>query len=287
VPPPDWYFTADAFIVTRNNEAFNQPLASSGGDTLLSTGDMDFAYEVGPNLTLGYRPTPWDAWEVTYFGAMDWDSRTSLTGAADLNLPGALGAALDLNFANADTMNITYSSVIQNGEFNYLWTKGQIMWLLGFRYFHLGEEFDILSTGASGSSAYDVTTSNDLYGGQLGARYRGGWRRFNWDFFGKAGVFGNRSVQDQTVSNLGGITVRDTHVTRGNTAFVGDIGVNLTYSFGKCWSVRGGYNALWVEDVALAPNQLDFTDTLTSGTTINTNGGVFYHGAHAGIGCHW
>jgi hypothetical protein len=283
------YFTADALILTRDNQSFEQALVtqSGSGDTLLSTQDFDFVYEVGPNITLGYRPTPWDAWEITYFGLMDWDSRTTLNGAADLNLPGALGAALDLNFANANAMNLTYSSVIHNGEFNYLWTHGQIMWLLGFRYFNLGEELNIRSASATGITEYNTTTRNDLYGGQLGARYRAGWKRFNWDFFGKAGVFGNRAVEQQFITNIGDAPIRDTSVEQGHTAFVGDIGVNLSYNICKCWTIRAGYNAIWVEDVALAPNQLDFTDTPTSGTTLNNNGSVFLHGAHAGIGCHW
>ncbi|MCC7083959.1 MAG: BBP7 family outer membrane beta-barrel protein [Pirellulales bacterium] len=289
VPPPDFYGTADAMILTRNNDATNQAVVvqSGTGDTLFSTPDMGFVYEVGPSITLGYRPTPWDAWEVSYFGLTDWDSRQSLAGAGDLNLPGALGAAAGMNFANADAMSIRYSSIIHNGEFNYLWTHGQIMWILGFRYFNLGENYDMTSTAAAGSSVYDLATRNDLYGGQIGARYRAGWKRFNWDVFGKAGVFGNRALQQQTVSNVGGATFRDTSIEHGNTAFVGDIGVNLTYSLSKCWSVRAGYNAIWVEDVALAPNQLDFTDTPTSGTTLNHNGSLFLHGAHAGFGCRW
>jgi hypothetical protein len=289
VPPPDLYFTVDAMILTRNNQATDQAVITQTGtgDTLLSTEDFGFAYEVGPSITLGYRPTPWDAWEVSYFGAMDWDTRQSLVGAGDLNLPGALGAALDLNFANADLMDVTYSSVIHNAEVNYLWTHGQVMWLVGFRYFHLGEDFDITSTGALGSTVYDVATKNNLYGGQIGARYRAGWKRFNWDIFGKAGVYGNEAEQQQTVSNVGGIAIRDTNVRHGNSAFVGDVGVNFTFHLSKCWSVRGGYNALWVEDVALAPNQLDFTDSVVSGNTLNANGGVFLHGAHAGFGCRW
>jgi outer membrane scaffolding protein for murein synthesis (MipA/OmpV family) len=151
----------------------------------------------------------------------------------------------------------------------------------------LGEDFDINSTSALGSTAYDISTRNDLYGGQLGARYRAGWERFNWDITAKAGAFGNQSSEQQSISNVGGIPIRNASDSSGQWAFVGDIGANLTYRLGPRWSLRGGYNLMWVEGVALAPNQLDFTDNPNSGTNINHNGGVFYYGAHAGIGCNW
>ena len=48
-----------------------------------------------------------------------------------------------------------------------------------------------------------------------------------------------------------------------------------------------GYNVMWVEGVALAPNQLDFTDTPTSGTELRSTGGVFFHGANAGVVFQW
>jgi len=55
----------------------------------------------------------------------------------------------------------------------------------------------------------------------------------------------------------------------------------------KFWSLRAGYNLMWIENVALAPDQLDFTFTPTSGTMLNDNGGVFLHGANVGLQAAW
>jgi PAS domain S-box-containing protein len=42
-----------------------------------------------------------------------------------------------------------------------------------------------------------------------------------------------------------------------------------------------------IEGVALAPNQLDFTNTPDSGTDVHTNGGVFFHGVNLGLEARW
>ena len=50
-----------------------------------------------------------------------------------------------------------------------------------------------------------------------------------------------------------------------------------------CLTARVGYNMLWVEGIALAPNQLDFTFTPTSGTALCRAGGAFLHGLTLGL----
>jgi hypothetical protein len=42
---------------------------------------------------------------------------------------------------------------------------------------------------------------------------------------------------------------------------------------------------MWATDLALAPNQLDFTNTATSGTTLNRSGDILLHGFTAGLEC--
>ena len=67
-------------------------------------------------------------------------------------------------------------------------------------------------------------------------------------------------------------------------AFVGDVGVNAYWYFCKKWCATIGYNGIWVDGVALAPDQLDFTTSATSGTHLNHNGSIFYHGVNGGLG---
>ena len=56
---------------------------------------------------------------------------------------------------------------------------------------------------------------------------------------------------------------------------------------GEHWSLRAGYNLAWLSGLALAPNQFDFTDTLTSGTGIEGAGSMFLAGASLGLERRW
>jgi Putative beta barrel porin-7 (BBP7) len=289
VPPPDLYFTVGAIAFSPEINARNQTLVNSGppGGAVgpaESTSDLGFDWRAGPSFLLGYRPTPMDAWELSYFGINDWSDQVTPQGSS-FSLPGNLG----LTIGEADAAAVSYSSRIDNAELNYLWHHDcpNLMWLAGFRYFHLGERLDITSTvTGTGSSLYDVRSENDLFGGQLGARLRYCCTHFEGDITAKAGAYDNSVGQQQYVDDLG-VSIRDAGHHSAVWAFVGDIGLNGSYYICKNWCAMAGYNVMWVDGLALAPNQLDFTDNLNSGGGLNHQGSVFYQGAHVGIGCHW
>ena len=293
VPPPDLYFTVEGFSLWRDNETNRQDIVTSGGATALNTGDFNFDWESGPRITLGYRPTKIDAWEITYFGLNSWDDKHSLTGTGSLSLPGDLGTAAGLNFSGADSLNVTYSSEIHSAEFNYIWHEcgcqcETLSFLAGVRYFHLDEELNIDSTVTGvGSSFYDTRTDNDLYGLQIGLRWKRCCHKFGFEAVGKAGAFGDSIVDRQVVSNDDDTPIRSVDFGQGHFAFVGELGLTASYHFCDCLEAMVGYNAIFVDGVALAPDQLDFTNTPTSGTMLDRSGRVFLQGAHAGIACRW
>jgi Putative beta barrel porin-7 (BBP7) len=256
----------------------------------LNTGDFGFDWKAGPDLTLGYRPTPKDAWEITYFGLLDWhDIESRTTAAADLSLPGALGGTLFFN--GADTVVTSYTSRINDAEINYFWKPepwSNWMFLAGMRYFNVDERFDTLAESlGNGSSFYNIHTINNLWGAQTGARYRIDRVHWSWMVDGKAGVYGNNATQRQVVGVSGGALTRDAGQNEDNWAFVGQLDATITYHLGKYWEAMAGYNVLWVDGLALAPDQLDFTSTPASGTSLNHNGSLFMHGVHAGVACRW
>jgi hypothetical protein len=290
VPPPNLYFTVGALALVPESNARNQTVVTNtDGDTILTTNDLGFDWRVGPSFLLGYRPTPKDAWEISYFGLHDWSAvRNETSDTNDLQLPGALGTIL--NFTGASEIQTSYSSRIDNAEINYFWhyDNPAVMWMAGFRYFHLDERFDITSTvTGTGSSLYDVRTDNDMGGGQLGVRLRGGGTRLEWDVTAKAGAFDNSLGQTQTVGNFGSAPIRNTGNHQADWAFIGDIGANVSFNFCRCWCAMAGYQVMWVDGLALAPNQLDFTNLPSSGTGLDRGGNVFYQGAHVALGCRW
>ena len=68
---------------------------------------------------------------------------------------------------------------------------------------------------------------------------------------------------------------------------MGEINLTGIYQFTDVWGFRAGYNMLWIEGVALAPDQLDFTNTPTSGRALVASNGVFYHGVNVGLEARW
>jgi hypothetical protein len=86
----------------------------------------------------------------------------------------------------------------------------------------------------------------------------------------------------------GGLPYRSQISTRDvGVGFIGDMNYSLVRRLNDNWSLRAGYNLIWISGVALAPNQFDFTNTTTSGTTLANTGNVFLHGANLGFEAQW
>jgi hypothetical protein len=289
LPAPDLYFSAEALTLSRNDNLRSQSLVEIGGGSVLGTQDFGFNsdWQTGPRFVLGYSPTPMDAWEFSYFGLQHWVDDKSISSAGGLaSLPGDLGTLAE--FSNASLINVAYSSEIHDAEVNYSWhypSCKSLSWIAGFRYFHLDEQLDMTSTVTGiGLGEYDAQTVNNLYGGQLGARLNVCCHQFQWDSTVKAGAFGNSIESSQFAAPVGGMIVRDTRVFDSRWAFVGELSSNVRYFFCKNWCATAGFNVLWVDGVALAPDQLDFTNTPTSGLALNHDGNAIYIGGHVGVG---
>jgi hypothetical protein len=288
------YLQLDAIFFTRDARFVNTPLvlldnnAATQSNVLLSTADISYQYEPGPRVLLGTEFDGFRAVEASYFGIYNWDYSTTITGDNNLNLPGDLGLA-SLGFFNADRYTVTYNSDIHNAELNYLHYYGNIAWLVGFRYFNLSEKLSINAfDGDVGSAFYNTSTYNNLFGAQLGGRVKQACGRWSYDLTGKAGIYDNVIRSSQLVTDFDNASVDRNISKSGNqVSFLGELGLNGSYKFSECLSLRGGYQVYWVEGLALAARQLDFTDTPNSGASLNKTGGMFIHGAHAGLMAQW
>jgi hypothetical protein len=291
------YLQTDAIFFTRDAQIGNQPIvlldmnAANESNVLLSTADLGFGYEPGPRVLIG---TEWDgfrAFEASYFGIYNWNDTRTITGDNNLNLPGDLALVGNQDFFNADQVVVTYKSLIHNAELNYLQYFGlnrNIAWLVGFRYFNLQDKFFITVTdNQTDTGFYNTSAYNNLFGGQIGGRVRQACGRWSYDLTGKAGVYGNVIRSSQSIVDFDNTVLRNTSNDGSQLAFLGEIGLNGNYKFSDCLSVRGGYQVYWIDGLALAPNQLDFSVGPASGTTLNKDGGMFMHGAHAGLMAQW
>jgi hypothetical protein len=155
--------------------------------------------------------------------------------------------------------------------------------LAGFRWIELRDQLSYSFNHGVLTTAFD--DNNHLYGGQIGTDWallnNGGPLRLNAAL--KAGAYGN--VADNTFS--ANAIFANTGSNAAPLAFVGDITVAASYQLSSHWSIRGGYQLLWIDRLALASNNAVSAAAAGLGAGVNTSGGLFYNGAMASVQFVW
>ncbi|MFZ5832048.1 MAG: hypothetical protein ACOY3P_18340, partial [Planctomycetota bacterium] len=103
--------------------------------------------------------------------------------------------------------------------------------------------------------------------------------RFRIDGMVKAGIFGTEVDQD-SVSPLLGAHVFAEHSV---TSFLGELGLYGVYRLSPRIWLRGGYQALWLDGLGLAANQIDAVNLPAGTGLVDTDGSLFYHGFTFGM----
>jgi len=228
------------------------------------------------------------------------------------------------NVTDNSLMSIRGLSYLQSGELNLRQAismppgRMAASFLVGARYMAIREGFEYLSLSkavpADGpvldpggnidhyvypalgptASFARVDTGNELLGCQLGAMIEffkeDGW----WvNFEVKGAIFNNHATLDTTFSQVDVTTAAQhdfptSHTARNTTAFMGDLALTVVYRWGPRASARFGYQAMWIDRVALAADNFN-TDMslLTQGPQLHTNANVVYHGPFAGLELAW
>lgn len=246
--------------------------------------------QIGLGLTVGRQIDNVSSFELYYWGLMHWTSGSVTYGANSLSIPGTL-AITTQDFFLADEAALAYESNLNNVELNYQQTLNGMSLLAGFRYINLYENFDMRFHDVdSGTSNYNIHTTNHLIGGQVGM----GWHidateRLTADLFSKVGVFGNAQRMSQWMADFDNtLPRRDTKDSSSHTSFVAELGVNLRYRATEWFTIFGGYRIMWMTGLALATSQVDFNDAPGAGATFNSQGDDFkLYGPHGGIEFRW
>ncbi len=257
--------------------------------SVLHTSDLTSNFQPGMRFVIGWRPEVDRALELSYFGIFNWHASLAAQGNNNLALPGDLGGGSRDYFA-ADALALNYRSQLNSVEANVLQSSGGLSVLGGFRYLSVYETLNVRSLDVdSGTGTYLLSTTNNLFGGQLGARFSHVQNRFAWDATGKLAVLGNGASEWQFVTDAvptGFLRERsgdsDVHL-----AFVGELNMSVNYRLFRFLTLRAGYNLLGLQGVALAPAQLDFSNAATSGTQVHAGGGFLAHGVSAGGLADW
>ncbi len=254
----------------------------------LSMADLGFGLQAGPRVSLTRHFTPNYGLQIGYFGLDGATASAVRNGNPNILFPG--GVLVSTQFA------VDYDSDLHSAEVNLRHQcSSRLNLLAGLRWVELRESFHVGGPNplvADPPLSYDTDVANSLYGFQIGADtilldYCGRWRM---DGFLKAGIFANSSRQEtSTLGNLPGpAVVAGDH--KDQTAFVGEIGLTAVYHLTDHLDARAGYQLMWIDGVALAPDQIPNTDVTPPGpgtAALDANGGVFYHGFHVGFEAWW
>lgn len=281
-------------IAFRLSDARYQPLVinQNTNGIVANTESFSFGYEPGVRMIYDYVTEDGPIFEVGYMGVYGWESRLRFIAADTLSLPSTLGTdAGTLSFNRADQMLLRYESRMNSGEVNLLLPEKDMALapLIGFRFLKVEEEMTINSLDNNqGNGWYEIDTRNDLLGAQVGARWRGCFRRIMLESFTKLGVFSN-SARESTFTTIDGYrtVLRNFNTERSATSFMVDFSFTAVYPYNKYLLFRAGYNMMYINALARAPDQFDPSNNTTSGSIINLKGEAFMHGPSAGVEMRW
>ena len=162
----------------------------------------------------------------------------------------------------------------------------RVEWIAGFRMIKLDEELATKIINDAGPCCYPVYTSNNLYGGQIGAQLDI-ISNCNWCVRGvlKGGIYGTDS-DHRTEAICNENFIFPAEGSANDVAFVSEMGIYVKYCLCgiRGLALRADYRAFWIDGVALASDQIAVTPQLnTAGVYGIDNGGcVFYHGLFLG-----
>ena len=108
--------------------------------------------------------------------------------------------------------------------------------------------------------------------------------RFSLDGLIKIGIFDDAARQSTGVSLEK--VVYPSKATTNHAAFVSEASFQLKYQVIKGLALKAGYEALWLDGVALAPGQIQETSTAPSSVRalgVHCGSSVLFQGATAGL----
>lgn len=283
-----WTFYTDALFYTRSKPKARTLLVNGAFAPLYDANEITFPTQMGWDIgAIGRINCCWAAeFKYSDFGGQAARS-PEFVGTNGAGVP-YRNRALGIFGADA-TSTVSDSSRLQNVELNARRCVCDWMTVLvGIRYVSLNDRILIAQESATlGAEAVQhIQGLNDMVGLQLGADvavWR--WNCFHVDGLIKAGVYDDRAQNRFSYSSV--YFQEDVRTGTGvnRTSFLGELGVTAAYDFCNCWSIRGGYQLMWVDGIALAPGQpsVNSLPTVAAATNVQTTGDVFYHGAFVGV----
>jgi hypothetical protein len=289
-------------------------------------------YEAGLALQGNIQCGPGSNLEVGYFGLNSWNqsatvnsvpasSPTLFSYISNFGQSPAGGNGDPPGYDDPDrsfTHSLNYQSTFNNGEVNFRrrWVEPsgflQGSFLAGIRYFQLDETLTFSARGQNNNTLAnnglrffdsETETSNQLTGFQVGGDL---WAnlvpgiKVGTEL--KTGVYGNHGIQETRIfanslgsSQSSGVPAVSERASDGRTAYLTQWSVSGIYRLSYSWTMRSSYQLIYVDNVALAPENVNSqAPGLLSGNlnqvrnvTINNDGEVLYTGFTVGAEYNW
>jgi hypothetical protein len=302
------------------------------GPVVLSSNQLDYDYQTGFRVMGRYDLCPLSVLEFGYMGIFNWNTsaKTTDAGATLFSLfsdnPNTPNPDFGTTPAGVNTVNgpmpgterstqqsIFLTQDLQNVEMNYrrYWVgfspcvSGTC--LAGFRYTRLHEDFKFDTFGSEPAiggglahASYNTRTENNLAGFQAGGDiWVHIWQGFRIGAEGKVGLCDNHYNVDSgflastTTAQPGVPAFSNERFDKDIPAVVTDASIDAVCDFSPSWSVRAGYELLFLNSVALAgdnfntasPYQLNGQATRVP--FVADQSSAFYHGFHLGFEYIW
>jgi hypothetical protein len=250
------YVQAESVWLQQEQETFL--FGSAGWIPLIPP---DPVYEPGLRIAAGFETGDASAIELSYLGMHSWSE------TAEFTRPLAIQSPFSASGYGAENVltRISRSSEFQNAELDFRCGicpglfYGETTMALGIRYLSLDEDFRSLVRSQVGEDSHQVRTTNDIFALQAALEQRIPLGRLVLEFIGEAG-FGLNSLSGSLAYTESGhgippIAIQDDH----EYAYVNfvDLRVGISYWFVDGFAVRGGYEGIVINGLALTGDLLD------------------------------
>jgi len=181
---------------------------------------------------------------------------------------------------------VNYESHLDDAELNVRtrqWRR--VAPMVGMRITQLEEVFNIVDSANQASGVFS-DVENEMYGVQFGAEVllcEGGRSRLESTV--KACVYFNDLALTARATDVTGSPI-ELDRDFSHTAFGGEAQLVWVYQFCHNFSLRLGYEALWLEGVGLAPDQSNNFRIVTNEGSLDV-GSAFYQGGYVGFDLMW
>lgn len=249
--------------------------------------------------------------EFTAFGGGDWiqDISISATDGQFLFTPFDVAGSQNRDFSGSNFQRMIYTSRFNSFEANYhvkrrLGRDQMIMdpngcwrrvanngwkrdYLAGLRFFELIEHIDwtaenIIDTGTDGR--YIVNTRNSLFGTQVGGGIGYETGRWNLGIHTKLGLYINDADARSQLYFSDDEENFDRFTTEDELSFLTEVNVRGRWYATPNTAIRASLDLLYLESVALAPDQINFLPVYSQ---ITSTGDPVYLGGSLGFECYW